>query len=152
VNLYYLDSSALVKRYYREDGTEFIQRLFDVGSLFVTSSLALVEVVATLARKRKAGAISQRVFEQKVEDFQEDWQNFVEVRLTPDVIDQAKEIAKVQALKGADALHLASALKVKEGISDRAVSIFFVASDKELKQAARKEGFTVIDPEETGCK
>jgi len=39
VNLYYLDSSALVKRYYREDGTEFIQRLFDVGSLFVTSSI-----------------------------------------------------------------------------------------------------------------
>ena len=57
MNLYYLDSSALVKRYYREEGTEFIQRLFDVGSLFVTSSLAIVEVVATLARKRKAGAI-----------------------------------------------------------------------------------------------
>lgn len=148
MNLYYLDSSALVKRYYREEGTEFVQRLFDSAPLFVTSSLTLVEIVATLARKRKAKAISQYVFEQKLKDFEEDWQDFIEVRLTPDVVGRAKQIARVQALRGADALHLASALKVRERIPDRPVSIFFVVSDKELKEAAANQGFDVIDPEE----
>ena len=148
MNLYYLDSSALVKRYYQEKGTRVVQWLFDTSPIVIASSLVLVEVVATLARKRKAKAISSLLFEQKVREVEEDWRGFIEVRFTSDVVTRAKELARDQALRGADAVHLASVLKVRDVVSRGAISICFVVSDEELKDAAAKKGFEVMDPEQ----
>lgn len=55
---HYLDASAWVKRYYRETGTDWVQGLFTQNSTMACASLGVVEVIATLARKRKAGEIN----------------------------------------------------------------------------------------------
>jgi len=54
MTLYYLDSSAWVKRYYRETGTAWIENLFAERQPVACASLGVVEVTATLARKQKA--------------------------------------------------------------------------------------------------
>ena len=51
---YYLDASAWVKRYYWESGTRWVQALFAQNPAIACTSLGLIEVMATLARKRKA--------------------------------------------------------------------------------------------------
>jgi hypothetical protein len=54
VIFYYLDARAWVKRYYWEPGTRWVQELFAQNPPMACASLGLIEVVATLARKRKA--------------------------------------------------------------------------------------------------
>ena len=52
------------------------------------------------------------------------------------------------ALRGADAVHLASALVLQRCFADAEDRLVFIASDRELKEAAQSSGLAVIDPEE----
>ena len=59
---YYLDSSALLKRYIREDGSEYINQIVSApdNALF-TAEITLAEVAAVIAAKHRApGGISPR--------------------------------------------------------------------------------------------
>lgn len=107
---YYLDASAWVKRYYQETGTNWVQDLFAQNRMIACATLGLIEVMATLARKRKAGGIDLPILEQKIQELEEDWEHFIQVQLTDEAVKVAKELAKELALRGADAVHLASAL------------------------------------------
>jgi len=145
---YYLDASAWVKRYYQESGTTWIQNLFDRDQILACASLGLVEVMATLARKCKAREIERPLFEQKARELGEDWENFVHIQITTEVVNMGKELAKELALRGADALHLASALLLQDRFAEENDQLIFVTSDHELKDAAQGSGITVIDPDE----
>lgn len=50
--IYYLDASVWIKRYYREMGTDWIETLFANNPPISCASLGLIEVLATLVRKR----------------------------------------------------------------------------------------------------
>ena len=145
---YYLDASAWVKRYYRERGTNWVQKLFADSATMACASLGFVEVVATLARKTKAGEIGRPLLARKIREVEEDWERFVQIQLTTEVANRAKDIARYQALRGADAVHLTSALLLQSRFVDQADQLIFVASDRELKSAARSSGLEVSDPEE----
>ena len=60
-------------------------------------------------------------------------------------MDSAKKLAKESAIRGADAVHLASAVLLKEQLEEDD-ELVFVASDQQLKEAARSSGLTVTDP------
>jgi hypothetical protein len=49
------------------------------------------------------------------------------------------------SLRGADAVHLATALAVREEMADE-TEFYFVSSDLSLNRAAQAEGLAVIDP------
>ena len=58
--LYYLDSSALVKLYQPEAGSEEVERIVsEPGSVRVMSRLALVEVQRALCRRLRVQDISE---------------------------------------------------------------------------------------------
>jgi len=145
---YYLDSSAWVKRYYYEVGTIWIQELFANNQIAVCASIGLIEVIATLARKCKSGAITLSILEQKIRNIENDWEHFIQIDLTAEVIESAKKLAKELALRGADAIHLASALVTQRNFVEDNDQLIFVASDRELKEASQKYGLIVIDPSE----
>ena len=145
---YYLDASAWVKRYYWEPGTRWVQELFAQNPTIACASLGLIEVTATLARKRKAREIDPLSCEQKVRELEEDWRGFIQIQLTTETTDLAKDLARDMALRGADAVHLASALVLRRRFADAEDRLIFVASDRELKEAAQSSGLAVIDPEE----
>ena len=145
---YYLDASAWVKRYYQEPGTRWVQELFAQNPTIACASLGLIEVTATLARKRKAREIDPLSCEQKVRELEEDWRGFIQIQLTTETTDLAKDLARDMALRGADAVHLASALVLRRRFADAEDRLIFAASDRELKEAAQSSGLAVIDPEE----
>lgn len=136
MTFHYLDASAWVKRYYQERGSTWVQRLFRDNQTLGCASLGLIEVVATLARKRKAGAIDRSHFERKAKEVKEDWDRFVKVHLTGETVELAKSLAGDLALRGADAVHLASALLIRRRLADEDDRLIFVTSDSELKEAA----------------
>ena len=63
-------------------------------------------------------------------------------------MDLAKDLARDMTLHGADAVHIASALVLRRRFVDTEDRLVFVASDRELKEAAQSSGLAVIDPEE----
>jgi predicted nucleic acid-binding protein len=150
VIFYYLDASAWVKRYYQETGTTWVQNLFAHNRAIACASLGLVEVMATLARKCKAQEISLSQLEQKAQELENDWDHLIHVQLTTEAVDIAKQLARELALRGADAVHLASALLLQGRFVEEDDQLIFVTSDHELKEAAQTSGLVVIDPDEKG--
>ncbi len=125
-----------------------MQNLFASDPTMACASLGLVEVVATLARKTKVREIGRGLFVRKVREVEEDWERFVQIHLSAEVVNRAKDLARHQALRGADAVHLASALLLQSRFVEKNDQLIFVASDQKLKGAAQSSGLEVIDPEE----
>ena len=73
---------------------------------------------------------------------------FIQVQLTNETMELAKDLARNMALRGADAVHLASALVLQRRFADAEDQLIFVVSDRELKEATQSSGLEVIDPEE----
>ena len=145
---YYLDASAWVKRYYQEIGTRWVQKLFTDGEALTCASLGVGEVTATLARKAKAREISRRQVTQKMRELDEDWSRFIQIHLSIEAVTQAREVARQRALRGADAIHLASALMLRSRFVEAEDQLVFVVSDHQLREAARSAGLSVTNPEE----
>ena len=70
---YFLDSSALVKRYHAESGSADVQQLFrEPAAQFFVSRLALVEVHSTLARLVREKVLSESDFQNLVARLDDD--------------------------------------------------------------------------------
>ena len=130
---YYLDASAWLKRYYQETGTRWVQRLFANGETLTCASLGVVEVTATLARKAKAREISRKQLTQKVRELDEDWSRFIQIHLSVEAVAQAREVARQRALRGADAIHLASALVLRSRFVEAEDQLVLVVSDPPIE-------------------
>ncbi len=79
---------------------------------------------------------------------EEDWRRFIHVQLTVEAVDIAREVAIDHALRGADAIHLGSALMLRKRFEEKEDQLLFVTADQELKEAAQAAGLSVSDPNE----
>jgi predicted nucleic acid-binding protein len=146
--LYYLDSSAWVKRYFDEAGSGRVRQLFAQHEALGCSPLGLIEVGSTMARKRTAGEVKPEEFEPKRTSLLKDWRHFLRMEMTAAVVQRALDASDTYGLRGADSVHLASALILKEELELDAQEFTFVTSDEELKVAAARAGLLVIDPQQ----
>lgn len=147
---YFLDSSALVKRYVMESGSDWVLQITDPSSdnQIHVAAVAWVEVVSALARQHRAGKI---LLSDQVDALNSCRFDFIHqyrlVDLTDPVIQRAVMMAEVHFLRGYDAVQLATALELNERRTLRDLpSLFFVSADVELNAAASTEGLLVDDP------
>jgi predicted nucleic acid-binding protein len=147
MTLHYLDSSAWVKRYFEEPGSDWVDTLFEENHILSSSTLGLIEVTATAARKCGAGSNAVRLAEIQ-KDLLDDWGHFLWVDLASEVVERSVAVALALALRGSDSVHLASALQLRDDLGVNVNEFTFVTSDHELKAAALKSGLTVLDPQE----
>ena len=139
----YLDSSALVKRYVQEEGTDFVKSILAGNGLITTSKLTYPEILSALMRKVRAGEIERKTFNGIVETFDKDWDHVLVLDFHNDLLQIVKGLIEKHPLKAADAIHLSSALWLK--LSSKA-DITFVASDLNLLKAAGSERLQVMNP------
>ena len=139
----YLDSSALVKRYIEEDGSDKVNALLHEKSVAAVSRLAYPEILAAITRRHKAKEIETGAFERIKKAFKFDWAFFVVVEFHKEVFKFIDEIIVKYALKGADSVHLSSALWLKKAMKQ---DVVFVASDLELIKAAKAEKLQIFNP------
>ena len=145
---FFLDSSALIKLYHQEVGTERLEEMFATDASLVISELAVVELHSALARKVRTGEIPVDSCEQVARNFDQDCADRFDIEpLTSAVVQQAKELlnkhGRQRALRSLDALQLASFAIVRA--SEEAI---FVCADGHLCEIVRLEGFSVLNPEE----
>jgi len=114
VALVYFDSSALVKLVVEEPGSSLVAQLWDGCDAALASRLAYPEVRAALAAAADNHDLSDDDLPAVEQAWQEFWAATRPVELTPAVERHAGELAREHALRGADAVHLASALAIGE--------------------------------------
>ncbi len=157
----YADSSALVKRYLEERGSDQLNAKIMATTRsrhrVLTSVLSFAEVHAALARKlRERPPLLATEYHWATARLDSDWRTYLTtVDLTNAVLTLIPDLVKRHFLRGSDAIHLASALWVRESLElDRikgtsAEILIFATSDKQLAKAADQEQLEVFDPEDT---
>lgn len=138
--LAYFDASALVKLVVDEDGSDLAARIWDGCDAALSSRLAHVEVCAALAAARRNADLSPSGLRSALAGFDTFWRAVRPVELTEQVQLQAGQRVRDHALRGADAIHLASALAV----GDR--QLLMAVWDRRLAAAARASGLAVSPP------
>jgi predicted nucleic acid-binding protein len=112
VALVYFDSSALVKLVVEEAGSDLAAQLWDGCDAAMSSRLAYPEVRAALAAARRNSDLDARGLAAALGAWEELWASTRAVELTAAVERHAGALTATHALRGADAVHLASALAV----------------------------------------
>ena len=135
----YLDTSALVKLYVDESKSEVVKDAVGQSDAVATSLLAYTEARAAFARSRREGKLGPQAYRMIIGAFDEDWSRYVAVEVTDGLAKAAGLLAETRALRGYDALHLASALRLQSRIP---VPMSFMAFDRHLMNAARLEGLS----------
>jgi uncharacterized protein len=137
VALVYFDSSALVKLVVDEHGSDLAAALWDGCDAAVASRIAYPEVCAALASAQRNHDLDARSARTAQHSWDEFWAAVRPVELTAEVEHHAGSLARRHALRGADAIHLASASVARS--ADVIVAVF----DRRLHAGALAEGMRV---------
>ena len=131
--LYYLETSALVKLYVYEAGTD---------------RLAQVEFRAAIRRRQRGGEIPDNAADELIESFRRHAEGkFLIQSFSDSLLDVASALIDSYPLRAYDAAQLAGYL-VLRSISGTEEPTF-VCADKVLLSTARNEGCPVLDPSST---
>jgi predicted nucleic acid-binding protein len=145
----FLDSSALIKLYHLEPGTDRVEEIFAVPeTVLVISELAAVELHSALARKVRTGEITVPAEAAALANFEQDCTDrFLIEPLSSAVAQRAKALLKKHGhekpLRSLDALQVATFAIVRA--REEAV---FVSADSRLCEVVKAEGHSALDPEE----
>jgi predicted nucleic acid-binding protein len=132
----YLDTSSLIKLYVEEVGSSDVRDLVSDADIVATSLVAYPEARAALARLRRSGDLSARDFVRAKRTFEDEWSAFLALEVTTAISHEAGTLAEQYALRGFDALHLASFAAVARRAG--AAATRFSSFDDHLNQAWRR--------------
>ena len=149
--VFYLETSALVKKYRTEKGTEVIAGLFQgkrEAEVFVTSYFTVLEITSVATRLLRAGTLRTRTYEVILGRLSQDVRGTIRLQSVSDsVLSEATRLTQVYALRAPDAIHMATALSVRATTHDE--PFYFLGSDARLNTGCENSGLVVLDPEDT---
>jgi hypothetical protein len=122
VAIVYFDSSAFVKLVVEEEGSDLAAELWDGCDAAVSSRLSYPEVRAALAAARRNHDLTARSLELAASTWEDFWNATRPVELTREIEQRAGQLASELALRGTDAVHLASSLGI--GTRDLVVAVW----------------------------
>jgi predicted nucleic acid-binding protein len=129
----YFDTSALLKRYVREDGSAQVQALLRRHRV-LSSALAPVEATSALRRRRGAGQLTVADLVTLLAAIREDRDSWDLIEVSALVLRRAEELIELEAVTTLDAIHLASATVFEAAHGAR---LIFVTADTRQREAAR---------------
>lgn len=148
---FYLDSSAIVKRYSPEAGSGWVKAITDpITEHDITlAEITLAEVAAAFAAKaRPPGGITTKERDHALVDFLRDCDEHYDLlSICRDVIDLAVSLTQRHKLRGYDVVQLAGAIIVNKALlAEGLPSLIFVSADEDSLEAAQAEGLPIENP------
>jgi predicted nucleic acid-binding protein len=147
---YFVDTSALIKRYLKEEGTEVVRDIIrpTSGNRIHVSQIASIEVVSAFARQRREKSITdihlltaRRMFERHMSF------DYVVLRLSDEITAMACDLLEKHKLRSLDAIQLASAFIANDQlIRKKHAPLMFVCADHRLLTAASEAGLAILEP------
>jgi uncharacterized protein len=125
----YLDSSALVKRYVDEAGSDAIVPAMNSADTCSICRIGFVETVRAVARGGEPQGVARA---------ERDWDGFHVIEADRTVTEHAARLSVETGLRTLDALHLAAALTLPTE------SVTFATWDVRLHRAARDHGLRTL--------
>ena len=150
VNIYFLDSSALIKRYVVEIGSPWIKTLTDsqTGNSLLLVRITWVEVLSAFARRQREGGITAAEVAALIAKFRSEFNSryrVIEVDLA--LVERAGELIVQYPLRAYDAVQLASALRVQSLLTLMPeTKLIFVSADNRLLDIAQSAGLAIDNP------
>jgi len=142
---YFLDTSAVVKRYVQETGTAWIRTLVAsaTGHFIDLARITEVEVTSAFARRRGQPGLSVAQARAALGLFRQDFAQDCRIaEITVPLLQRAVLLADTRALRGYDAAQLAAALEVRLQVP----LLILISAGADLNTAATAEELPVEDP------
>ncbi len=145
---YYLDTSAMLKRYVDESGSAWLRAQVSSATSLVSSQLLVVEALSAFKRRVREGSLSPAEYQRVRDVFREDCRTTYQiVPPTTAVVDLACVLLERHPLRGYDAMHLATALTVQQALRRQDLpALIFLCADDGLNAAGAAEGLAVNNP------
>jgi predicted nucleic acid-binding protein len=149
---FFLDGSALAKRYVAEPGTPLMDHLLDhvkADRLFVLN-IGFAEVVSIMVRRKNAGAITGTTFVQALLRLSQEIihaANLRKVEPTNSLVIAALAHIQNHSINSTDAIALHAAMSLSQFLRNAGDNLALVASDQRLLRAAQAEGLDTFNPE-----
>jgi len=146
VSCYFLDSTAFVKLFVQEVGTDAIIRLMEAteDNRKLISAGTPLEVYAALRRRERVGGIAPADGEAARTILRVEAARMVQQPLNPAVLEAARQVLDRHELRSAEALQLGAAVVAREMF--QGMDVVFVSADQRLLNAARGERFETFNP------
>lgn len=132
----FLDSSALVKRYVREPGTDLVLAWCDRADEFVVSVIAVPELISAFCRLRREGRLSADQYRTLKTDLMTDLADALIMDTSPQVLKVAVQSLETHTLRAMDAIHI--------GCATAAAVDCFLSADRRQYAAAEAIGLKVV--------
>ncbi|HKZ92484.1 MAG TPA: type II toxin-antitoxin system VapC family toxin [Candidatus Limnocylindrales bacterium] len=129
----FLDTSALVKRYVAEPGSDTVRRCMDDDFDWAASALARTEAKVTLCHRGSEGRLASPP--QRQLDL--DWDRFAVIPIDAECLSLAVMLGCQHRIQTLDAIHLAAALRLPEPVA-------FLSFDRHQSDVARVLGLEVV--------
>ena len=142
----YLDTSALIKLYVEEEGTEqVVEATQDAADgRVIIVDLTPLEARSAIRRREREGDISATDADRVLRQIENDCSmSFLMQPSTTAVIEEAVRLIDRHPLRAYDALQLAGCLVVRDGMPG---PVTFVCADTRLCDAAGLEGLETLNP------
>ncbi|MEX2489200.1 MAG: type II toxin-antitoxin system VapC family toxin [Pseudomonadales bacterium] len=137
----FLDTSALVKLYVVEDGSEITQLAAKQAEILAASRIAWAEYHAAVAQRSRMVPADDPALEKARNALAADWGDFLVLEVSQRVVELAGEYAELYALRAYDAVQLATASYLAR---ESGHSVQFGCFDRRLNKAATAQGMEII--------
>lgn len=149
MSIFFLDSSALVKRYMPEVGTVWVRGLTSdsAGHDIIIAQITPVELISAISRHYHDNQISLLVFQA----FKRLLRRYIQtqyqvITLSNTILLWAMHLHETYRLRAYDSVQLATALELNARLLGNRTKLTFVTADVRLLQAATAERLTSDNP------
>lgn len=132
----FFDSSALVKRYIAEAGTDEVLAWCDKASELAVAVIAVPELISSFCRLLREGRLSQAQYAALKADLRADLADALLCETSPQVVQRAVAALEAHPLRAMDAIHVGAALVTGADV--------FVSADARQCAAAMQLGLRVV--------
>ncbi len=145
-NAYFLDTSALIKLYVQESGSDWVQKQLDNRFLFI-SRLACQEIQHTLKSAQKKESLKPIDAHKIIQSFRNHLKtHFYVVERNQELCSIEAELLSQYSLKMDHVIQLASALLIKPHLDKVGTRLIFVSADDLLLEIAKAENLETENP------
>lgn len=147
---YYLDTSALFKRYALEKGSSWVKTIFrQSNNLLIVTRIVHPEIASALARRVREGTLSSNDQVNILRTFNYHLRNRLWIiEAEASICANAALLVQKHPLRAYDSVQLATALHMNTlFLRGNATGITFLSSDTRLLTVATAEGLATDNPE-----
>ena len=146
---FYFDTSALVKLYVEEAGSDAVLQIAEdrEKNQLVMLELSRIELRSAVRQRQRNGDIEEANAAAILRQFEQDSAAAYVIQLDTNVMQEAARLLDKHPIKGQEALQLAGCLVACTSVPP---PVTLVCADSDLCDSARQEGFRVLNPVQDG--